>query len=88
MPSCLLVKTAFFHEIGEVKIRNAVKAGAKSVRTCFARVISAVVARGDVEIADPVAHAAYLYAVLNGLSALATTGGTSRDVVAALDATF
>jgi len=83
--ACLLVKTAFSQDIGDPKIRHAVEAGAACVRVAFGKVIGESVRRGELESGvDPVGYAAYLYAMLNGLSALATTGGGAESVTAAL----
>ena len=91
--ACLLVKTAFSQDRGDAKIdakiRRAVVAGAAHVRDSFARVIRASQLRGEVDDGvDPASHAAYLYAVLNGLSALATTGSSADDIEAALAQAF
>jgi AcrR family transcriptional regulator len=87
--ACLLVKTAFSQDMGDLRIRRAVVAGAAHVRGAFARVIRASQVRGDLDGGiDPASYAAYLYAVLNGLSALATTGSSAEDIEAALAAAF
>jgi AcrR family transcriptional regulator len=69
--ACLLVKTAFSEESADADVRRSIRRGADAVRTCFAE----VVARAK---RSPEAAAAYLYAVLSGLSALSHTGGEKR----------
>lgn len=87
--ACLLVKTAFSQDMGDPRIRRAVVAGAAHVRNSFARVIRASQLRGDLDDGvDPASYAAYLYAILNGLSALATTGSSSGEIEAALAQAF
>lgn len=73
--ACLLVKTAFGPEAAHPEVRRVVEAGAGLVRDRFARVISGAVARGELaSTVSPDETAAYLYAVLHGLSALIRTG--------------
>jgi TetR/AcrR family transcriptional repressor of nem operon len=89
--ACLLVKTAFSPEMGDAQIRLAVESGAARVRSAFAKVIRAALRRGELaKSVDPVSYAAYLYALLNGLSALTTTGGSgsATDLAAALAHAF
>jgi TetR/AcrR family transcriptional regulator, transcriptional repressor for nem operon len=70
--ACLLVITAFGPQIADPDIRQAVEDGATRTRAAFA----AVLARAGTP--DPAAAAAYLYAVMTGLSALSRTGGAAR----------
>ncbi len=87
--ACLLVKTAFGSEGGDVRVRAIVEAGASAVRSAFARVLAASAARGELaRAADVDALAAYLYAVQNGLIALLRTGASPSSVDAAIEHTF
>jgi TetR/AcrR family transcriptional regulator, transcriptional repressor for nem operon len=86
--ACLLVKTAFGPSHGDARVRKEVEAGAEAVRATFTRVIRRCVASGELPAkTDPRTAAAYLYAVLNGLSALSATGGTEH-AEAALEQAF
>jgi TetR/AcrR family transcriptional repressor of nem operon len=73
--ACLLVKTAFGPEMDDRDVRRAVEEGARAARDRFARVIESAIERGELaRTVSPEASAAFLYAVLNGISALARTG--------------
>jgi TetR/AcrR family transcriptional regulator, transcriptional repressor for nem operon len=87
--ACMMVITAFGPQIDDPEIRRAVESGAESMRACFARLIARAKRAGDVrrEI-DPDACAAYLYGVLNGLSALVRTGGTEQELESSLSLVF
>jgi AcrR family transcriptional regulator len=76
--ACLLVITAFSPQIADPDIRLAVDAGATGTRAAFADLL----AQAGVE--DPAASAAYVYAMMSGLSALARTGATRREIDATL----
>jgi AcrR family transcriptional regulator len=80
--ACLLVKTAFSsNRTGDPKVRAAVRDGAGDVRRAFERVIAAAIAGGELPASTaPELYAGYLYAVLNGLSALAATGAGEAAV--------
>ncbi len=87
--ACLLVQTAFTPHIEDPRIRSAVEKGASYVRATFAAVIARAVKRGEVpKHTVPAEGAAYLYSVLNGLSALSRTGGKKKEITAALDRAF
>lgn len=87
--ACLLVKTAFGPGMVHADVGSAVEAGASLVRRRFARVISSAVERGDLETTvAPDATAAFLYTVLNGLSALICTGGERAHIASILVHTF
>jgi len=86
---CLIVKTALGPEVAHGDVRRAVDAGAELVRGCFARVLSRERQRGKLAASVmPAEGAAFLYAVLHGLSALLRTGGTPGQVEAAIDRAF
>jgi len=85
--ACLLVVTAFGPASADPEVQAAVDAGAASVRRAFATLLKRL--RDDEVLPyalEPKAGADYLYAVLNGLSALQRTGGGPRRVRSALDA--
>jgi TetR/AcrR family transcriptional regulator, transcriptional repressor for nem operon len=87
--ACLLVKTAYGPEVAHPDVRSTVETGAGMVRACFARVLEAATARGEVSgQLSPDAGAALLYTSLNGLSALIRTGGDRRHVATILSSTF
>jgi TetR/AcrR family transcriptional repressor of nem operon len=87
--ACFMVKTAFGPEIAEPRIRRMVQASAARVRDAFELVVRRTRARGQLPArTDPKGSAAYLYCVLHGLTALASTGGTSADVSTALAQAF
>ena len=87
--ACLLVRTAYGPQIRSARVRKAVTSGAQAVRQAFVRVIERALLRGELpERTDPEQCAAYLYAVLNGLSALARTGGGAELISAVLDQAF
>lgn len=87
--ACLLVRTAFGPQIRDPPVRKAVTAGARAVRECFVRVVERGALAGELpKGTDPESCAAYLYAVLNGLSALTRTGGSADQVAEVLSHTF
>jgi AcrR family transcriptional regulator len=87
--ACLLVRTSFSHQMRLRPVRRSVLAGAREVRARFAKTIERAVGRGEVpKETNPEQCAAYLYTVLNGLAALAGTGGTSEQVAEVLSHTF
>lgn len=87
--ACLLVRTAFGPQIRNPRVRKVVTAGAHAVRQAFVRVLERAVQSGELPADTDAEHcAAYLYAVLNGLSALSKTGGTEGQVAAVLDQAF
>jgi TetR/AcrR family transcriptional repressor of nem operon len=87
--ACLLVKTAFADEVADPEIRRSVQEGARAVRSAFARVVSQCVEAGELPVeTDPARTASLLYAVLNGMSALAQTGGSATHAEHILDHTF
>ena len=87
--ACLLVRTAFGPQIRDARVRKAVAAGAQAVRKCFVRVVERAVLSGELpKNTEPASCAAYLYTVLNGLSALARTGGSSDQIAEVLQHTF
>ncbi len=84
--ACMLVATAFGPTIDDPEIASAVRGGARSVRTALAGVVARGVQTGSIaEGTSPRKAAAMLYSLLNGLSALARTGGTAADRAAVLD---
>lgn len=73
--ACLMVITAFGPRLGDPEIRAAVESGSASVRAAIADLLTRAIGRGELPAGTAAqAHAAYLYGVLNGLSALARTG--------------
>lgn len=86
---CLLVKTAFGPEVQDSQIRETVEEGAAAVRSCFARLVQRSVRAGELPPGtDARSCASYLFSVLNGLSALAVTGGTPAQIRDVLSRTF
>jgi TetR/AcrR family transcriptional repressor of nem operon len=87
--ACLLVKTAFGPESADPEVRKAVELGANAVRSRFERVIASEIERGAVASStSPKASAAFLYTVLNGLSALIRTGGAHAQIANVLSQAF
>ncbi|AKU95531.1 Transcriptional regulator, TetR family [Labilithrix luteola] len=86
---CLLVQTSFGVGVSDPRVRSVVEAGASAIRACFADLIRRSVASGRLsrEVV-PEACADYLFAVLNGLSALARTGAKKDHVSGVLAHTF
>ncbi len=87
--ACFLVITAFGPKANEPKIQAAIEEGAALVRTAFENVLrhkaSSSLRSGD---HPPEDTAAYLYCVMNGLSALRQTGGQTEQVDTTLDHVF
>jgi TetR/AcrR family transcriptional regulator, transcriptional repressor for nem operon len=79
--ACLLVITAFSPHIADPRIFAAVQSGADRTRSAFQQVLAR-------HCKDPAGAAAYLYAVLSGLSALSRTGGGAESIGAALTHAF
>jgi TetR/AcrR family transcriptional regulator, transcriptional repressor for nem operon len=79
--ACLLVITAFSPHVADPAIGAAVRTGADRTRTAFRQVLLR-------HCNDPDAAAAYLYTVLNGLSALSRTGGSADNITATLTHVF
>ena len=83
--ACLLVRTALSPIAGDAAIRRAIDEASNEVRAALALAVGAAVRRGELpRTLDPKAGAAYLYTVLHGLTALAQTGGTPKQLKAAL----
>ncbi|MEO7427592.1 MAG: TetR/AcrR family transcriptional regulator [Fibrobacteria bacterium] len=87
--ACLFVKTSLDPIARDAAIRDTVEAGGARVRAAFAQVINRCKKNGEVPAnTDTAGHAAYLYAVLHGMSALIATGGTPKQAAAVLDKAF
>ena len=87
--ACLLVQTAYGTQIRNARVRRVVMSGASAVRAGFVGAIERAVRRGELpERTHVEQYAAYLYAVLNGLSALRRTGGSDEQVAAVLNQVF
>ena len=72
--ACLLVKTAFTPQMEDPVLAAVVTEGAAQVRRAITKVLRQARARGELAPGiDPAATAAYLYTVVNGLSALSST---------------
>ncbi|MEL6641706.1 MAG: TetR/AcrR family transcriptional regulator, partial [Pseudomonadota bacterium] len=84
--ACFLVITAFGPKASEPKIKSAIEEGAALVRAGFENAL--IVSRAHLGGRTPKEFAAYLYCVMNGLSALLQTGGQSAQADAALDLVF
>jgi TetR/AcrR family transcriptional regulator, transcriptional repressor for nem operon len=79
--ACLLVITAFTPHAADPQIFAAIRSGADQTRAAFRQVLAR-------HCKDPAGAAAYLYAVLNGLSALSGTGGDADSIDTALTLAF
>lgn len=87
--ACLFVKTSYDPAAGDASIRRTVEDGAAQVRAAFKAVIESCRKTGEILAGtDAADHAAYLYAVMHGLSALQGTGGTPELAAAVLDKAF
>ncbi len=77
--ACLVVQTAYSPAMSSPGIARAVHASAARVRDAFAMLLRRLAGRtGKGRAVDFAARAADLYAMLNGLSALAATGADKR----------
>ncbi|MFO0725306.1 MAG: TetR/AcrR family transcriptional regulator [Myxococcota bacterium] len=77
--ACLMVQTAFSPAHEDPEIRQAVEQSADRVRQRLQEVLRAELTRKALRPeVDPAAAAAYLYAVLNGASALVRTGAPDQ----------
>lgn len=77
--ACLIVQTAYSPAMSSAPIRQAVHAAAQKVRDTFAQLLYRMVDRaGSKSPVECAKQAAELYALLNGLSALAATGADRR----------
>lgn len=84
--ACLLVITAYGPYASDPKINLAISEGASALKRCIAELIKRCQQTGEVEHnIDPETASAYLYTVLNGLSALSRTGGTPNHIQTSLD---
>ena len=84
--ACMVIKAAFDPLLDDPEIRRVVKESALNTQRLYRDVLKREQQRGRIDPAlDPDALAQYLFCVLNGLSVLAQTGGTTRDVERALD---
>ena len=84
--ACLVVQTAYSPAMSSTPIRRAVHASAVRVRDVFAKLLRRTADRAKADTPfDCVARAADLYALLNGLSALAATGADRRLVDGNID---
>lgn len=87
--ACFIVISAFSAQANDPKIRPALDRGANIVRKAFAAVLVNEEKRGNLlQTLSPEDAAAHLYCVMNGLSALAQTGGVERQIDTALDLAF
>jgi AcrR family transcriptional regulator len=87
--ACFIVVTAFSPQALDPKIKPALDAGAEMVRAALATCMRNTALRGDPNPPfSPEDGAAHLYAVMNGLSALAQTGGSNDQVETALNLSF
>lgn len=84
--ACFLVVTAFGPKAREPKIQSAIEEGAALVRAGFENAL--VVSHAHLGDRTPKEVAAYLYCVMNGLSALLQTGGQPAQADAVLDHVF
>jgi len=83
--ACLLVRTAFSVAIVDDEIRALIEEAATEVRTGFVDVLENAVRKKELPAkTDVKAQAAYLFCVLHGLSALAQTGASRKQVAEAL----
>lgn len=84
--ACFLVITAFGPKACEPQIQSAIEEGATLVRVAFENALRTSGTHLDGRV--PRDLAAYLYCVMNGLSALLQTGGQPAQVDAALQHVF
>ncbi|MEP1768551.1 MAG: TetR/AcrR family transcriptional regulator [Sulfitobacter sp.] len=84
--ACFLVITAFGPKAREPQIQSAIEEGAALVRTGFENAL--IVSQADIKDQTPQDFAAYLYCLMNGLSALLQTGGHPAQAQTALDQIF
>jgi len=84
--ACFLVVTAFGPKAREPQIQRAIEEGAALVRAGFENAL--IVSHAHLGARTPKEFAAYLYCVMNGLSALLQTGGQPEQADAALDHVF
>lgn len=84
--ACFIVQTAYSPAMTSPAIREAVHASAQRVRNAFAQTLHLITKRdGRRNAVDCGAQAAKLYALLNGLSALASTGADRRLIALCID---
>lgn len=87
--ACFIVITAFSPQANDPNIKQAIDLGANIVRNAFAAVLSNEQKHGNLlQSLSPEDAAAHLYCVMNGLSALAQTGGAERQIDTALELAF
>lgn len=86
---CFLVSTAFSPHIKDPKIQSAVQQGAADLRQRFEQLLERMIKRGEL-LTDicPKNHAAAIYTLLNGLSALRQTGASLSQIHDVLDLYF
>jgi len=84
--ACFLVITAFGPKAQEPQIQGAIEEGAHLVRSAFENALG--ISKAHLDGRAPKDVAAYLYCVMNGLSALLQTGGETAQADAALDHVF
>lgn len=84
--ACFIVVTAFSPQAADPRIKPALEAGAQRVRQALEVFLQAAAARGALDPRfTPQSGAAHLYALMNGLSALAQTGSPAAQVETTLD---
>jgi TetR/AcrR family transcriptional repressor of nem operon len=83
--ACLLVQTSFTIAGRDAKIRELIHAASADVRAAFITALENAVRTGELSRkTDIPAQAAYLFCVLHGLSALAQSGATRKQVADAM----
>ena len=83
---CMVVKTAFDHQVPDPAIRQVVQQAARASRKLYARVLERAQLRGEVDpTRDPEQLANYLFTVHNGLSPLGQSGASQAELEQALD---
>jgi TetR/AcrR family transcriptional repressor of nem operon len=86
---CLLVRTALSVASVDGEMRALIDAASDDVRSAFAGALENAVRNGDLPRETNVpAQAAYLFCVLHGLTALAQTGASQKQVTAAMSQAF
>lgn len=87
--ACLLVQTSFTSVGRDTKVRALIHAASAEVRAAFATALENAVRTGELRReTDLPAQAAYLFCVLHGLSALAQSGATRKQVADAMTQAF
>lgn len=87
--ACFIVITAFSQHANDPMIKPVLDEGAAIVRKSFTKVLSNEQKTGKLTLTNtPQETADYLYCIMNGLSALAQTGGLDTQIETSLNLAF